>query len=318
MIGLVQQPLARLKPRDPGRDTRRRLVVVGNGMAGTRAVEEVLALGGGEQFSITMFGDEPYGSYDRPMLGHVLAGNDECAIFLHDFPWYRNNGITLHAGVRVRRIDKNTRRIFSDDGRVTPYDILIIATGSRSLIPPLDGIHTPGGSIKQGIYGFRTLDDIRRMVSHARHVDTRRAVVLGGGSLGLQAAQGLRSRGLDVDVLHPGSQVAGVHGRDNVTGVRRRDGSVIPCGMVVLAAGMRPNVELAVLGGLPVERAIVVDDGLRVQDEEDIYAVGECVQHRGQVYGLVAPLWEQAAVLAARVTGKDTKAAYLGSGSGRS
>lgn len=318
MVGLVQQPLPRLKPRAPGRDNRRRLVVVGNGMAGTRAVEEVLALGGGRQFSITMFGDEPYGNYNRPMLRHVLAGNDESAIFLHDFSWYRNNGITLHAGVRAERIDKNIRRVFSDDGRVTPYDILIIATGSRSHVPPLDGLHTPGGPVKQGIYGFRTLDDTRRMVAHARRGESRRAVVLGGGPLGLQAAQGLRSRGLDVHVVHSASEVTGVQGRDNVTGVRRRDGSAIPCGMVVLAAGMRPNVELAVLGGLPVERAIVVDDGLRVQDEEDIYAVGECVQHRGQVYGLVAPLWEQAAVLAARVTGMDRKAAYLGSGSGRS
>ncbi|CCQ44884.1 nitrite reductase [NAD(P)H], large subunit [Pseudarthrobacter siccitolerans] len=323
---------------------RRRLVVIGNGMAGARAVEEILARGGAGQFTITMFGDEPYGNYNRIMLSHVLSGEESDAdIFLNSLSWYQDNGITLHAGVRVDRIDRFTKHVFSNDGRVTPYDTLIIATGSRSHMPPMDGLYTPGGQVKQGVFGFRTIDDTRKMVAYAQHEHHRRAVVIGGGLLGLEAAYGLRSHGIDVDVVHSaghlmsaqmgpdggavlrrsvealgigvltGSRTTAVLGNDRVTGVSLRDGTGIACDMVVVAAGIRPNVELAVLSGLPVERAIVVDDRLRVQDEDDIYAVGECVQHRGEVYGLVAPLWEQAVVLASHVTGTDTSALYLGS-----
>ncbi|MEE2522179.1 nitrite reductase large subunit NirB [Pseudarthrobacter sp. J75] len=322
---------------------RRRLVVVGNGMAGARTVEEILARGGAEQFSITMFGDEPYGNYNRIMLSHVLSGEESDAdIFLNALTWYQDNGIDLHAGVTVERIDKYTRHVFSSDGRVTPYDVLIIATGSRSHMPPMEGLHTVGGSIKPGVFGFRTIDDTRKMVAHARQEHHRRAVVIGGGLLGLEAAYGLRSHGIEVEVVqsgshlmsaqmgpdggavlrrsvealgigvHTGSRTTAVLGTDRVTGVSLRDKPDIDCDMVVVAAGIRPNVDLAVLSGLPVERAIVVDDQLRVQDEDAIYAVGECVQHRGQVYGLVAPLWEQAVVLAKHVTGTDAGAAYLG------
>ncbi|TLM84735.1 Rieske 2Fe-2S domain-containing protein [Pseudarthrobacter sp. NamE5] len=326
------------------RDNRRRLVVIGNGMAGARAVEEILARGGAKQFRITMFGDEPYGNYNRIMLSHVLSGDeDDDAIFLNPLSWYRDNGITLHAGVRAKRIDRFTKNVFSSDGRVTPYNTLIIATGSRSHMPPMKGLYTPGGSVKQGIFGFRTIDDTRKMLAYAQHEQHRHAVVIGGGLLGLEAASGLRRYGLEVDVVHSGghlmsaqmgpdggavlrrsvqalgigvytgSRTTAVLGTDKVAAVRLRDRSDIECDMVVMAADIRPNVDLAVLSGLPVERAIVVDDSLRVQDEDDIYAVGECVQHRGQVYGLVAPLWEQAAVLANHVTGADTSAAYHGS-----
>lgn len=338
----------RAQPRPGGRarsrDSRRRLVVIGNGMAGARAVEEILARGGAEQFSITMFGDEPYGNYNRIMLSHVLSGEESDAdIFLNPLSWYEDNGITLHAGVRADRIDRFAKHVFSSDGRVTPYDTLVIATGSRPHLPPMDGLYTPGGSVKPGVFGFRTIDDTRKMAEHARHDYHRHAVVIGGGLLGLEAAAGLRSLGLGVDVVHSGghlmsaqmgpdggavlrrsvealgigvltgSRTTAVLGRDRVTGVSLRDRPDIGCDMVVVAAGIRPNVDLAVLSGLPVERAIVVDDRLRVQDEDDIYAVGECVQHRGEVYGLVAPLWEQAVVLANHVTGADTSAAYLGS-----
>jgi nitrite reductase (NADH) large subunit len=338
------QPQTRPRAGSRSRDSRRRLVVIGNGMAGARAVEEILARGGAEQFSITMFGDEPYGNYNRILLSHVLSGEESDAdIFLNPLSWYDDNGITLHAGVRAERIDRFAKHVFSSDGRVTPYDTLIIATGSRSHLPPMDGLHTPGGSVKPGVFGFRTIDDTRRMVEHARHEHHRHAVVIGGGLLGLEAASGLRSHGIGVDVVHSGghlmsaqmgpdggavlrrsvealgigvltgSRTTAVLGRDRVTGVSLRDRPDIDCDMVVVAAGIRPNVDLAVLSGLPVERAIVVDDRLRVQDEDDIYAVGECVQHRGEVYGLVAPLWEQAVVLANHVTGTDTSAAYLGS-----
>lgn len=330
------------RPAGPG--PRRRLVVIGNGMAGARAVEEILARGGAGQFAITMFGDEPYGNYNRIMLSHVLSGEESDAdIFLNSLSWYQDNGITLHAGVRVDRIDRFTKHVFSNDGRVTPYDTLVIATGSRSHMPPMDGLYTPAGSVKPGVFGFRTIDDTRKMLAYAQQEYHRRAVVIGGGLLGLEAAYGLRSHGIEVDVVHSaghlmsaqmgpdggavlrhsvealgigvltGSRTTAVLGRDRVTGVSLRGGTDIPCDMVVVAAGIRPNVDLAVLSGLPVERAIVVDDRLRVQDEDDIYAVGECVQHRGEVYGLVAPLWEQAVVLANQVTGADTSAMYLGS-----
>ncbi|MEV7999876.1 nitrite reductase large subunit NirB [Pseudarthrobacter oxydans] len=337
----------RAQPRPGGRarsrDSRRRLVVIGNGMAGARAVEEILARGGAEKFGITMFGDEPYGNYNRIMLSHVLSGEESDAdIFLNPLSWYEDNGITLHAGVRADRIDRFAKHVFSSDGRVTPYDTLIIATGSRPHLPPMDGLYTPGGSVKPGVFGFRTIDDTRKMAEHARHDHHRHAVVIGGGLLGLEAAAGLRSFGLGVDVVHSGghlmsaqmgpdggavlrrsvealgigvltgTRTTAVLGRDRVTGVSLRDRPDIDCDMVVVA-GIRPNVDLAVLSGLPVERAIVVDDRLRVQDEDDIYAVGECVQHRGEVYGVVAPLWEQAVVLANHVTGADTSAAYLGS-----
>ncbi|WP_104060430.1 nitrite reductase large subunit NirB [Arthrobacter sp. 4R501] len=336
--------LDRPQGRHTGAAPRRRLLVVGNGMAGARAVEEILARGGAEQFTITMFGDEPYGNYNRIMLSHVLSGEESDAdIFLNALSWYRENSITLHAGVRVDRIDKFTKHVFSNDGRVTPYDTLIIATGSRSHMPPMDGLYTPGGSVKHGVFGFRTIDDTRRMVQHAQQEHHRRAVVIGGGLLGLEAAYGLKSHGIEVEVVHSGghlmnaqmgpdggavlrrsvealgirvhtsSRTTAVLGRDMVSGVSLRDREDIACDMVVVAAGIRPNVDVAVLSGLPVERAIVVDDRLRVQDEDDIYAVGECVQHRGEVYGLVAPLWEQAVVLANHVTGADTSSAYLGS-----
>ncbi|MDQ0689705.1 nitrite reductase large subunit NirB [Arthrobacter sp. W4I7] len=329
-------------PSAPG--PRRRLVVIGNGMAGARAVEEILARGSAGQFTITMFGDEPYGNYNRIMLSHVLSGEENDAdIFLNSLSWYQDNGITLHAGVRVDRIDRFTKHVFSSDGRVTPYDTLVIATGSRSHMPPMDGLYTPAGSVKPGVFGFRTIDDTRKMVAYGQDEHHRRAVVIGGGLLGLEAAYGLRSNGIEVVVVHSaghlmsaqmgpdggavlrrsvealgigvltGSRTTALLGRDRVTGVSLRDGTDIACDMVVVAAGIRPNVDLAVLSGLPVERAIVVDDRLRVQDEDDIYAVGECVQHRGEVYGLVAPLWEQAVVLANHVTGADTSAIYLGS-----
>lgn len=327
---------------------KKRLVVIGNGMAGGRAVEEILARGGADLFEITMFGDEPYGNYNRIMLSHVLSGEESDAdIFLNDLPWYQDNNITLHAGVRVDRIDKFSRHVFAADGRVLQYDYLIIATGSRSFLPPMDGIYTPSGTVRHGVFTFRTMDDTRRMIQCAQHGlqhdQQGKVVVIGGGLLGLEAARGLQAHGLDVAVVHSGSHLMSaqmgpdggailrrsvealgiaVHtgsrttailGSDRITGVALRDQPNLDCDMVVVTAGIRPNVDVAVVSGLAVERGIVVDDHLRVMDEEEIFAVGECVQHRGEVYGLVAPLWEQAAVLADHVTGVDRSSIYLGS-----
>ncbi len=324
--------------------TQRRLVVVGNGMAGARAVEEILARGGAAMFTITMFGDEPYGNYNRIMLSHVLSGEEtHDDIFLNSLPWYEENQITLHAGVRVTRIDRHAQVVLSDDGQVTPYDDLIIATGSRSFMPPMEGMYDASGNLLPGVFAFRTIDDTRGMIEHATHDDHRRALVIGGGLLGLEAARGLQSHGLDVTVVHSpshlmnaqlgpaggdilrlsmealgitiitGTRTTAVWGPDRVRGVRLKDGTELACDLIVVAAGIRPNTEVALTSGFAVERAIVVDDHMRTADDDHVYAVGECVQHRGEVYGLVAPLWEQAVVLADQITGADPSNAYLGS-----
>ena len=322
----------------------RRLVVIGNGMAGARTVEEILARGGAEQFAITMFGDEPYGNYNRILLSHVLSGEEEDRdIFLNSLPWYEENDITLNAGVRVTRIDRFARVVFADDGSVTPYDELIIATGSRSFLPPMSNLCTDDGALLPGVFAFRTLDDTRAMIAHAARVDSTRAIVIGGGLLGLEAARGLQRFGLDVGVVHAATHLmsaqvgpqagqiirrkvedlglrvhtsartTGLIGRDRVEGLALADGTELACDLVVVAAGIRPNVDVALTSGFTVERAIVVDDDLRTVDDPNVWAVGECVQHRGEVYGLVAPLWEQAVVLADQITGRDTSAAYHGS-----
>jgi nitrite reductase (NADH) large subunit len=319
------------------------LVVVGNGMAGARAVEEILARGGGDRFRITMFGDEPYGNYNRIMLSHVLAGNGDGLgeIYLNPLDWYADNRIALHAGVRVVRIDRFARKVFADDGTVAPYDKMIIATGSRTFFPPMDGMWIDDRTLTPGVFGFRTLDDTTAMLDHA--TERRRAVVIGGGLLGLEAAHGLRQRGVECHVVqsgpvlmnqqlddeagailrrvveslgisvHTGKRTTAIRSAGHVTGVVFGDGSSLDADMVVVTAGIRPNVGLAMISGLTVERAIVTDDQMRSVDDPDVYAVGECAQHRGETYGLVAPLWEQAVVLADHITGADPKAAYHGS-----
>ncbi len=322
---------------------RQQLVVVGNGMAGARAVEEVLARGGGEQFEITMFGDEPYGNYNRILLSNVLSGSQDASeIFLNPLAWYRENGVHLHAGARVNQINRFSKRVrAAGTGLIVPYDKLLIATGSSSFIPPIKGIMSPDGSLKPGAFAFRTIDDCDGIVKQAR--ESRRAVVIGGGLLGLEAARGLINHGCEVHVVHIASHLmeqqldpsggtllktaienmgihvhlekatAGVLGEDRVTGLVFKDGSTLDCDILVVSAGIRPNVELGVRCGLTVERGIVVDDHMRAVDEMSIYAVGECAQHRGRVYGLVAPLWEQAKVFADHITGVKPNAAYHGS-----
>lgn len=290
---------------------KNRLVVIGNGMAGARAVEEILAKGGTDIFDITMFGEEPFGSYNRTRLGRVLSGEDgEEDIVLNSLHWYRENNITLHAGVRVERVDKFSRYVLASDGRVVQYDQLIIATGSRSFLPSMDGLYTPSGTIRHGVFTFRTLDDAHKMIQFSQQQHIRRAAVIGGSS-GLAVTHGLQAQGLEVKVL-TGSRATAILGAHQITGVSVRNHPDVDCQMVVVSAGSRPNVDLAVVSGLAVERGIVVDDHLRVLDEEDVYAVGGCAQHRGEVYGTVDPLWDQAAVLADHITCSDSSSMYLG------
>jgi nitrite reductase (NADH) large subunit len=317
------------------------LIVIGNGMAGARVVEEILARSS-EQFSITMFGDEPYGNYNRILLSNVLNGSQDAReIFLNPLDWYAENGIRLLAGVRAASIDRMSKTVSGSDGTVVPYDKLIIATGSRPFIPRIAGLKTEEGGDKPGVFVFRTLDDCARIAGYA--AKCRRAAVIGGGLLGLEAARGLINFGVRVDVVHlaghlmetqldaaAGAILRGtmermgvqVHlqksttevlGEDRVTGLMFSDGDTLDCDMVIISAGIRPNAEIAAACGLQTERAIVVDDRMRCPDDADIYAVGECAQHRGKHYGLVAPAWEQAAVLADHLTGRNPDAAYTGS-----
>jgi nitrite reductase (NADH) large subunit len=320
-----------------------RLVVVGNGMAGIRAIEEVLGRGGGDMFDITVFGDEPYGNYNRILLSNVLAGSDDPSeIYLNALAWYTDNGIDLRAGVRVVRLDAFAHVVHANDGTSMRYDKLILATGSRSFFPPMAGLWADDKTLADGVFGFRTLDDTATMIAEA--ASRTKAVVIGGGLLGLEAARGLQGRGLTVDVVHAGPTLMnaqlddlagailrrsveglgiGVHTEKRTTevivadgrlaGIAFSDGSRLDCDMLVIAAGIRPNVGLAQRAGLTVERAIVTDDQMRSIDDDDVYVVGECAQHRGQVYGLVAPLWEQAKVLADHLTGADPRSAYHGS-----
>ena len=328
--------------------TKQRLVVVGNGMAGARAVEEVLARGGADQFEITMFGDEPYGNYNRILLSNILSGQqDTSEIYINPLDWYKDNNIRLHSGARVTHIDRAARIVTANTGVQEEYDTLLIATGSRAFIPPMEGVWRDDGDLRPGVFAFRGIDDCTGIMQCAKQ--SKVAVVIGGGLLGLEAARGLLNHGCEVHVVHLGQHLmemqldapgglmlrramegmgVKVHlgkltttvlteGDDNrtakVVGLRFKDGTELACDMVVVSAGIRPNAEIGARAGLTVERAIVVDNAMRSPDDARVYAVGECVQHRGKVYGLVAPIWDQAKVFADQVTGTNPKAEYLGS-----
>lgn len=321
---------------------KRKLVVIGNGMAGARTVEEILARGGADQFAITMFGHEPVGNYNRILLSNVLNGSQpEDEIFLNPLSWYKANNIRLISGMNASGLLRRAKLVYGEDGDAEPYDKLIIATGSRPFIPLMEGTTMHDGSFKPGVFVFRTLDDCREIAAYAKGKVS--AAVIGGGLLGLEAARGLQNFGLDVHVVHIGSHLmpqqldpaAGailkssmealgvkVHlkknttailGPDRVLGLRFADDTTLDCDMVVISAGIKANWEIAAGCGLTVERGIVVDDHMRSVDDRDVYVVGECAQHRGQTYGLVAPLWEQAKVLADHITGRNPQARYHGS-----
>jgi nitrite reductase (NADH) large subunit len=301
---------------------RQSLVVVGNGMAGMRTVEELFKLAP-ELYDITVFGAEPHGNYNRILLSPVLAGEKNIDdIMIHSRQWYLDNGITLHAGDPVVHIDRRRRMVRSQSGREVWYDRLLLATGSTPFIVPVPGHKLPG------VIGFRDIGDVDTMLQASRAGG--HAVVIGGGLLGLEAANGLLRRGMQVTVVHvtdslmnqqldkPASlmlkkalegkglrflleaHTAEITGSKHVTAVRFKDGSEIPADLVVMAAGVRPNVNLAKESGLHCERAIVVDDTLQTYDPR-IYAVGECVQHRSATFGLVAPIWDQAKVCGAHL-----------------
>jgi len=319
----------RAKPvlqRQSGRKPR--LVVVGNGMAAVRAIEELRGLAP-QTYDITVFGAEPCGSYNRVLLSPLLSGEKRIEdIVTHPPEWYAEHGITLHGEDPVTYIDRARRCVRSRNGIEASYDRLLIATGSLPILLPI-----PGGRL-QGVITFRDLHDVDAMLAASRA--RRHAVVIGGGLLGLEAASGLLRRGLDVTVVHIHShlmereldaqaaellrhelerrglkfrmaaETSHLCGVTHVTGVGLADGSELPADLVVMAVGVRPHIELARAAGLPCERGLLVDDTMLTNDPA-IYAIGECVQHRGKTFGLVAPLFEQARVCASYLAERGTR-----------
>lgn len=307
---------------------KQQLVVVGNGMAGIACVEQILKFD--HNYEITIFGDETHVNYNRIMLSMVLSGEKTAEeIVLNDIDWYQSNGIRAKLGVRVAEIDRAAKAVIDEEGNRTPYDKLILAMGSSAFVPPIAGVD------KQNVHVFRTLDDTRALLEKSNA--NCKAVVIGGGLLGLEAARGLQVRGCDVTVVHLSDtlmerqldptggiylkrkmeglgvrvllpkQTKGLLGNGRVEGIEFADGETIDADLVVIAAGIRPNADLGRKAGLTVNRGIVVDDYM-VTSDPDILAVGECTEHRGQCFGLVAPLYDQGRVLAASITGNATGA----------
>ncbi|MFN6998002.1 MAG: nitrite reductase large subunit NirB, partial [Aquincola tertiaricarbonis] len=299
-----------------------KLVMVGNGMAGVRTLEELLKIAP-DLYDITVFGAEPHPNYNRILLSPVLAGEQTIPdIILNPLSWYAEHGITLHLGRKVVDVDRRRRIVRAEDGTEAEYDRLLLATGSTPFVPPI-----PGKDL-QGVIAYRDIADTEAMIDAATKY--RHAVVIGGGLLGLEAANGLMLRGMQVTVVHIGrwlmerqldesaaqllqkalearglqfklgAQTQSLSGGDDgrVKAVRFQDGSEIPADLVVMSAGIRPNTALAEKIGIHCQRGIVVSDTLQTVTDPRVYSVGECAAHRGIAYGLVAPLFEQGKVCA--------------------
>jgi nitrite reductase (NADH) large subunit len=308
-----------IKTQPLRKTSRRKLVVIGNGMAGMKVVEELLGISG-QPYDITVFGAEPVPNYNRILLSPMLAGEKQFDdIVLNPIEWYRDNGVTLHLGDPAVAIDRIRRRVRSQSGIEADYDRLLLATGSNPIVLPVPGKDLPG------VVTFRDLQDVNTMLEAAR--THKKAVVIGGGLLGLEAANALSKQGMEVTVVHlletlmerqldpvaaqllkqslekrglrfhmPAKTTA-ILGTDRVRGVQFADETIIDADLVVMAAGIRPNTDLARAAGLRCDRGVLVNDTMQTFDP-CVYAVGECVQHRNNTYGLVAPLYEQASVCA--------------------
>ncbi|MDP4170852.1 MAG: nitrite reductase large subunit NirB [Bacillota bacterium] len=315
---------------------KKKLVMIGNGMAGVRTIEEILKANP-DEFEIKIFGKEPHPNYNRIKLSTLLQGDTSFDdIIMNPLKWYEENSIQLYMGETAIKIDTDKKIIVTDQGRTVEYDELIIATGSDSFILPIPGAD------KQGVTGFRDIHDCEMMINVSRTY--KKAAVIGGGLLGLEAARGLLNLGMEVNIVHlvpdlmerqldptassmlkkeleaqgmnflMEKQTVEILGDERVTGLRFKDGSEVEADLVVMAIGIKANAEIARQSGVYVNRGIVVNDFMET-NVANIYAVGECAEHREIVYGLVAPLYEQARVLANRLCGKET-APYEGSVTG--
>lgn len=315
------------------RQSKQKLVVIGSGVAAMRVIEEVLARAP-HAYQITVFGAERRGSYNRVLLSPLLAGEKKLdEIITHPPEWYEQQGIELHQGDAVVAIDRVRRVVRSASGIEAFYDRLLIATGGSAVTLDIPGAQLPG------VLSFRDLADVDAMLEAAR--THRRAVVIGGGLLGLEAASGLARQGMEVTVVHVAehlmnrqldaqaaqllraelegrglkfhllARTAAILGSERVSGVQLADGNVLEADLVVAAIGVKPNIDLARAAGVRCDRGILVNDTLQTFDPS-IYAVGECVQHRNATFGLVAPLLEQARVCGQQLAGSGV-ARYPGS-----
>jgi assimilatory nitrate reductase electron transfer subunit len=313
----------------------RRIVVVGSGMATTRLVEGLVALG---QTGVTVLGDEPHAPYNRILLSAVLEGTHRPeALTLRSCGWYADHGVDLRLGARVLDVDRERREVMLVDGQRFAYDVLVLATGSIPTLPPIRGLVRMDGTLHPAVHAFRSLDDCVRLDGAVP--SARTAVVVGGGLLGLQVARALSVRGLETEIVEGGehllrSQVGHRAGqiiaRDlkrlgttvytgaravrltsegGVHGLRLDNGYTLETDLVVLTAGGRPSTALAKRAGLVVRRGVVVDDHLRTNDEA-VFAIGDCAEHDGTVTGFVPPAWEQAQHLAAHLAGDESR--YVG------
>lgn len=312
---------------------KQKLVMVGNGMAGVAFVEQLLKLNP-SKYDITIIGAEPHPNYNRIMLSSVLAGDAELKdIVLNDWDWYRDNQITLHTGHVVTGIDTGKKNVVTDQGMKIEYDELVLATGSLPFMLPLPGAD------KEGVIAFRDIRDCNAMIEASKNY--KKAIVIGGGLLGLEAARGLLNLNMEVSVVHifqhlmerqldpTGSKMLqeqlegqgmkfllekqsdSILGKKRVQGLKFKDGSEVEADLVVMAVGIKPNVQLAKDSGIEVNRGIVVDDYMQTS-VQGVYSLGECAEHRGIVYGLVAPLYEQGAILAKKLAGSESNG-YAGS-----
>ena len=312
---------------------KQKLVIIGNGMAPGKALEELFKLSP-DGFEVSIFNAEPRVNYNRIMLSPVLSGEKTYEdIITHGDEWYARHNITLHKGKRIEAIDRAAKTISAMDGTTASYDKLMIATGSSPFIIPVEGKDL------KGVLTYRDLDDVEAMLSACK--TCKNAVVIGGGLLGLEAAAGLQQQGMKVDVvhlmptlmerqldasagyllqkaletrgiaIHTKANTKAILGEGSVSGVELADGTVLPADIVIMAVGIRPATDLAKAAGLEVGRGILVNDAMQTSDP-DIFAVGECVEHRGLCYGLVAPLYDMAKVLAAKLCADET-ASYQGS-----
>ncbi len=319
---------------------KKHLVIIGHGMAGSRLLDELLARHATSRYRITVFGEEPGAAYNRILLSKVLAGADPDAIRMKSESWNPGDDVKIISKLRVEKLDTPNRIMHLSDGSTEHYDIAILATGSKPFIPKIEGALLPDGSPKPGVFAYRTLDDCLQMRSKSRPGDS--AVVLGGGLLGLEAAKALADNGLHVTVSHLmpslmetqlddrggamlqrqieqmgifircSRTIAAITGDDQVRGVKLDDGTTIAADMVVLACGIRPRVELAQASGIPVNRGVIVNDAMATQSP-GVYAVGECAEHRGRVYGIVTPIWEQCETLADILCATKSNRRYTGS-----
>jgi nitrite reductase (NADH) large subunit len=320
--------------------TRQRLAIIGNGMAAGRLLDELIRKEGPAKYDVSVFGEESHGSYNRILLNRVLEGGSVDEITLKPASWYAEQGVRFLPGQVVSRLSHATRKLWTADGRTHDFDVAVFATGSLPRMPKLEGLRRRDGGLKKGVFAYRTVADAVRMRSHAQ--PGMKAVIIGGGLLGLEAAKGLVDLGLDVTVVHnhetlmnrqvdllggrflrqaverlgiavhASRTTKAVLGAERAEAVELDGDERLTADMIVFASGIKARIELARDSGIPTNHGILVDDRLET-GRPGIYAVGECSEHDGTVYGMVQPIYDQCAVLAGILTGATPDARYGGS-----